>query len=104
MTKPIYRLSCAAEADLLEIWSYVFEQAGSERIAAGVISEIVSVFDSLLQFPNMGRTRDDLGASYRSVPRGKYAVFYRLIPAGIEISRIMHGARDIDFGDLPILD
>lgn len=32
----------------------------------------------------------------RSFPVGKYLIFYRLIDGGLEIVRVLHGARDIE--------
>jgi len=43
----------------------------------------------------MGRVRDELAPSLRSFPVGRYVIFYRLIKNGIEITRILHGARDL---------
>jgi toxin ParE1/3/4 len=43
----------------------------------------------------MGRVRDELVPSLRSFPVGKYVIFYRPIENGIEIARILHGARDL---------
>jgi len=44
----------------------------------------------------MGRLRDELADGLRSFPVGRYVIFYRPIPKGIEIVRVLHGARDLD--------
>jgi toxin ParE1/3/4 len=31
----------------------------------------------------------------RSFPVGNYVVFYRIVPEGIELVRVLHGARDL---------
>ena len=89
-----YRLSRAAEVDLLEIWSYIVEQSESLETADKVIAEIAQTIDSLGDFPNIGRTRDDIGKEYRSVNSGAYVIYYREVRVGVEISHILHGARD----------
>lgn len=35
-------------------------------------------------------------SNLRSHPHGNYVIFYRPIGDGIEIVRVLHGARDID--------
>jgi len=44
----------------------------------------------------MGRARDELEVGLRSFPVGRYAIFYLPIPDGVEIVRVLHGARDLD--------
>lgn len=46
--------------------------------------------------PNMGRGRDELTEGLRSLPVGRYVIFYRHIPGGVEIIRVLHGSRDLD--------
>jgi toxin ParE1/3/4 len=43
----------------------------------------------------MGRVRDELAEGIRSFPIGRHVVFYVTIPGGIEIIRVLNGARDI---------
>lgn len=43
----------------------------------------------------MGRKRDELVPNLRSFPVGNYLIFYRPINQGIEVLRVLHGARDI---------
>jgi hypothetical protein len=49
----------------------------------------------------MGRVRDELAADLRSFPFGRYVIFYEPIEDGIDVVRVLHGARDIDavFGE-----
>jgi toxin ParE1/3/4 len=49
----------------------------------------------LVSNPGMGRKRDSLALNLRSFPVGNYLIFYRPINQGIEVIRILHGARDI---------
>ena len=46
--------------------------------------------------PKMGRARDDLSLGLRSMPFGRYVIFYEPLPDGIDIVRVLHSARDID--------
>ncbi len=83
----------AAEADLLEIWSYHVEN--SEQAAERVVDEITEKYDLLLEFPFMGRRRAEFGDRYRSLAVGNYVIFYRVSEKTIELSRVLHGARDL---------
>jgi toxin ParE1/3/4 len=88
------RLAKSAQLDLLDIWLDAAAQ-GTE-IADRRIDEITSVYENLAAFPEMGRSRDELFPGYRSFPRGQYLIFYRLISEGVEIIRVIHGARNLD--------
>ena len=44
----------------------------------------------------MGRVRSELAPELRSFPVGRYVVFYLPCPDGIDIVRVLHGARDIE--------
>jgi toxin ParE1/3/4 len=46
------------------------------------------------QNPGMGRARDNLAAGLRSFPVGRYLIFYQVVPDGIELVRVLHGARN----------
>lgn len=88
------KISDQAKIDLLEIWLYIAED--SQKAADRVINEITKKFDTLVALPRSGRSREDLGAGLRSTVVGKYVIYYRLIEEGIEIFRVLHGARNID--------
>lgn len=44
----------------------------------------------------MGRSQGRLRPNLRSHPHGSYVIFYRAVEGGIEVVRVLHGARDID--------
>lgn len=49
----------------------------------------------LAQQPLMGRARIELAEGLRSFSVGRYVLFYRPEPRGIELVRVLHGARDL---------
>jgi len=51
---------------------------------------------SLADMPGMGRWREELSPGLRSVPEGSYVVFYRPAEDGVQVVRVLHGARDIE--------
>lgn len=83
----------AAIDDLLEIWLYI---AQDNRAAAdALIDTIDSKCGILAEHPHMGRRRTELGSDLHSFAEGRYVVFYRVRSGGIEVVRVLHGARDI---------
>jgi toxin ParE1/3/4 len=83
-----------ARADLLDIWNYVADDGPAK--ADRLLDIINKHCQTLARFPKMGRARNELGVSLRSFPVGNYVIFYREISKGIEIIRVLHGARDIE--------
>ncbi len=55
----------------------------------------------LAKEPMIGRARDEVAAGLRSIPFGRYVIFYQPIDNDIQVVRVLHGARDGDaqFGD-----
>lgn len=88
-----YRVSEDARKDLNEIWLYIAEddEVGADRF----IQALVSRFPLLASHPEMGRERKELSGDLRSHAFGNYIIFYRLTQSGIEIARVLHGARDL---------
>lgn len=82
-----------ALADLAEIWAYIAED--STRQADAFASRLDQEFRTLARRPNIGRERPELLAGLRSIPVGRYVVFYIPHLRGIEVVRVLHGARDL---------
>ena len=87
-----YRVSDAARSDMDEIWFYIAQD--NVDAADKFIRVIVSRFPRLAAMPQLGRQREELSARLRSFPVGRYVIFYRPMEKGIEIARVLHGARD----------
>lgn len=88
------RLSAIARADLDEIWLYVAERDGPEA-ADALIDRLAKTFPLLASFPSMGTLRQDVFPDARVFPVGPYLVFFRKRRRHVEISRVLHGARDL---------
>jgi len=87
-----YRVSDAARSDLDEIWSYISED--NPDAADRFVRALVSRFAMLASMPQMGRQREELSSRLRSFPFGNHIIFYRPMENGVEIVRVLHGARD----------
>ena len=83
-----------AEADILEIWDYIADD--SLAAADRWVDRVDEQFRMLAAQPMMGRAREELAPGVRSFPFGRYVVFYMPLNDGIDVVRVLHGARDID--------
>ncbi len=82
-----------AEEDLIEIWTYI---AQDSFIAADqVLDDIEAKFYMLADNPQMGRLRPDIAPELRYFTVAKYLILYRTISGGVQIVRVIHGARDL---------
>jgi toxin ParE1/3/4 len=83
-----------AETDLVEILDHVDRHSppAAERLATAIDDRC----NLLGQFPEIGRTREELAPGLRSVVVDQYVLFYRVTPTAVELLRILRGARDID--------
>jgi toxin ParE1/3/4 len=83
-----------AALDLVEIWAYIAEDSvtDADRFAA----RIDKTFRLLAGRPGVGRVRLEIYPDLRSFVIGKYVVFYLPLKNGIDVIRVLHGARDIE--------
>jgi len=90
------RLSRQADGDLDEIASTL----GAENLSAAisVLGILEDTFLLLAKNPLIGVAREDLATNIRMFspkkPADSYIVFYYPFPDGVEISDVIHGARD----------
>jgi toxin ParE1/3/4 len=82
-----------AMTDLAGIWAYIAED--SPRHADSFAVRIDQEFRMLGRQPKLGRVRPELLVGLRSFPVGDYVIFYLPRARGIEVVRVLHGARDL---------
>lgn len=87
-----YRVSDAARADLDDIWFYIAQH--NVDAADKLIHAMVAIFSKLASMPHMGRNRSDLSAGLRSFVVARHVIFYLPTEDGIDVARVIHGARD----------
>lgn len=85
--------SPASVGDLTEIWDYVAQDSLLQ--ADRLIDRFRLRIQYLAHNNLLGRPRPELAQNCRSVPLGKYCIYYRPIEDGIEVLRLLHSARDI---------
>jgi len=87
-----YRVSRIALRDLDEIFVYWAKRAGL-NVADRLIEAISERFWMLGEYPDAGRSCEDLMSGARCFPAGKYLIYYRKMRRSVEILHIVHGAR-----------
>ena len=78
-----------AAADLDEIWDYTAER-WSENQAERYIRDIWSAIEAAAASPRQTRACDDVRPGYRKQLTGSHVIFFKLIPGGINVVRILH--------------
>ena len=94
----VLRRPKAAE-DIAGVWDFIADD--NPDAADHWVDQLDAQLRLLATQPLMGRARDELAPGIRSFPFGRYLVFYLPISDGIDVVRILHGARDVDtaFGE-----
>lgn len=85
-------LSPLAQADIDEIWDYIARD--NTRNADRFIDRIEQRFGLLATDPRLGVACQDLRPGLRRFGYARYLIYYRLIRGGIEVVRVIHGARN----------
>ncbi len=89
-----YRLSLKADVDLEEIFEHTLSEFGEDQ-AFKYLSEFEELFFHLVDYPEIGRSRNEIKKGLRSLPKSAHVVFYRIMANHIRIVRILHGSKDI---------
>lgn len=83
-----------ARRDLIELWLEL--RKVNPGAADGVYQRLGARLEVLKQFPEAGPLRPRLDREARILVEPPYLILYRIIPEGVEIVRVVHGARQID--------
>jgi toxin ParE1/3/4 len=92
MSRRVHR-SPLAEQDYREIWRYIARD--NEDAASRLLQTIDRKLELYAENPAMGTKREMLAPGLRSFPIGKYLAFYRIVSDGIQLVRVLHGAREL---------
>jgi len=92
---PSFRLRERAKADVRAIGRYTQATWGREQRNT-YLARLDASFHLLAREPQRGRACDDIRPGYRKYHVGRHLIFYRDIPDGVEIIRILHDRMDIE--------
>jgi toxin ParE1/3/4 len=83
-----------AVADLDSILDYIARD--KPGAATAFVRQLREKCRTLAQFPLLGESRDELVPTLRAFAVGSYVIYYRPLPDGVRIERVLHGSRDAD--------
>lgn len=88
------RQTARARADLLAIWRDV---AADDPAAADRLFDRLEARVRILEtFAEAGSARPDIAPDARMLVERPYLLLYRPVPGGVQVVRVLHGARHID--------
>ena len=90
-----FELSRKAEADLDDIRDYSVGQFGVDR-TIDYLDALEHAFSRILNFPDIGPARPDIGERMRSLPVGEHRIFYERESQSILILRVLHKRMDLE--------
>jgi toxin ParE1/3/4 len=82
-----------AIADLESIGDFIAED--NPEAARRFVGELRERCSRILNAPLGGAPRQELGDGLRSVPFGRYVIFYDVVQKIVTVQRVLHSARDI---------
>lgn len=83
-----------ANDDLLAIWEYIARD--SPQAADRFLRNLDETCKLLVENPKMGQLQEQYRPGLRCFSVGSYLIFYKAIEEGIEVYRVLHGARHLD--------
>jgi toxin ParE1/3/4 len=91
---PRVHQTARARADLLAIW---LDVAVEDAAAADRLFDRLEARVRILEtFAEAGRSRPDIAPDARVLVERPYLILYRLVPGGVQVMRVLHGARHVD--------
>jgi toxin ParE1/3/4 len=93
------RYTREAREDLLKIWEWIAPE--NPATADRVYDTIDARCTSLRDHPRLGRPRPEIGEGARSLVIERWLALYRIVADGVQVVRIVDGARDLTKLDWP---
>jgi toxin ParE1/3/4 len=87
------RFTTLAAEDLEAIHDYI--AIDNPQAALHFVHRLESRCRVVAEMPQLGRLRPELLPNLRSLPLGRYVIYYRPIDGGAEVLRVLHSARDV---------
>jgi toxin ParE1/3/4 len=84
-----YRLTKAADTDLLQIFVYSIQTFGLAR-AEAYRDSLLRCFQLLAEYPRLGRMADMFAPGARRHEHARHVIFYDEQPYGVLITAIIH--------------
>jgi toxin ParE1/3/4 len=91
---PPVRYTARARRDLIDLWLEIYEV--NPAAADDLYNRLEARIEALRRYPESGRARPEIAASARALVAFPYLILYRIDPGGVQVVRVLHGARNID--------
>lgn len=88
-----FRILPQAIADIVAIANYI--KVENPQAATRLVDQFYKRFRALGEMPGMGVQRPEISAKARMFPVGNYLILYHQEPKGVDIIRVVHGAREM---------
>jgi toxin ParE1/3/4 len=86
--------SAQSEKDLIAVWRYI--ATDNLEAATQLLERIDQRIQLLTEFPYIGESQPQFGASIRRIIEGNYLIFYDVLPNAVHVLRVYHSARKLD--------
>ena len=90
---PVVKRTAQAEEDLITLWLHIAKD--NPFAADRLLDDLDRTFCLLAEQPLLGPVRPDIAPELRYFPQGSYLILYRVLAEGIEVVRVIHGAREL---------
>jgi toxin ParE1/3/4 len=90
----IFRLTEPAIQDIEQIADYIARQSEYAQ-AERFLAKLDAKFAKIIQFPMIGRQRNEVLPGLRSTPIDQYLILYIPVRQDIDILRVVSGYRDL---------
>ena len=91
---PQVRHTTRARRDLIDIWLEV--AAVNPAAARNLYNRLEARVEILKRFPEAGPAKPEIAADARVLVEPPHLILYRIIQGGVQIVRVVHGARHLD--------
>jgi toxin ParE1/3/4 len=91
---PQFRLTDSAMREIEEITAYLAKNYGFSQ-SEQFIKKLNSKFSKIVQFPKIGKPRDEILPGSRMLSVDRYLILYAVIGDDVEILRVVSGYRDL---------
>ncbi|MGL4976274.1 MAG: type II toxin-antitoxin system RelE/ParE family toxin [Bosea sp. (in: a-proteobacteria)] len=88
-----YVLSPKAQADLEDIWDFTVERWGIAQ-AELYLRRLQTAIELVGRQPQLAQSAETVRAGYFKFAAGSHVLFFRRIPDGIDVVRILHSRMD----------
>lgn len=93
------RYTYQAQTDLIDLWLQIASE--SEATADRCLERIESRCKDLMDFPALGPERPDIAPGARMLVIDRWLALYRIDQDGVQIVRVVDGARDLTRAAMP---